>query len=387
MSSEISAIHGDALFKSVLDTVSDGVALVSKDLKILFHNEIMHRLYGPRVGEYCFKAYRGRETPCDDCIVIDVLKDGAHRRATREIKLPDGTKYWFEISSNPFTDRDGKIIGAVEAIRDVSEQKNAEILLQKTLLERNEVLAHLNSELSEASAYVKTMLPQPITKGNVRTNWRFVPSTSLGGDSFGYHWLDDDHFAIYLLDVSGHGVGAALLSVSVINLLRSHALPDTDFKEPDQVLHGLNKTFPGERHNDMFFTIWYGVYNRSSLRLTFASGGHPPALLFSGSFSEKQTPIQLRTPNFVVGGRPDVTYQSSTHEIRPPSRLYVFSDGVYDITTSGNSIWGLQAFLDFMVKLSEKGQWDMDRLINYAREINRVDAFDDDFTMLEVDFR
>lgn len=387
MTSDITEIHGEALFKSVLDTVSDGVALISKDFKVLYHNKIMHQLYGLRVGEHCFKAYRGREAVCDDCIVIDVLKDGKERRWLREHDLPDGTAVWFEISSNPFTDADGNIIGAVEAIRDVTKQKNAEMLLQKTLLERNQVLAHLNSELSEAAAYVKTMLPQPITQGNILTNWRFLPSTSLGGDSFGYHWLDDDHFAIYLLDVSGHGVGAALLSVSVINVLRSHALPNTDFRKPQQVLYALNNTFPGERHNDMFFTIWYGVYNRSSRRLAFASGGHPPALLFSGLVSEMQKPVQLRTPNFVIGGEPNTTYQVDTLEISPLSRLYVFSDGVYDITAPDDSVWGFQAFLSFMVHLSENSQWNMDGLINHAREINRADAFDDDFTMLEVIFQ
>jgi phosphoserine phosphatase RsbU/P len=102
----------------------------------------------------------------------------------------------------------------------------------------------------------------------VRIDWKFIPSNSLGGDAFGYHWLDDDNFAIYLLDISGHGVGAALLSVSVMNALRSESLLNTDFCEPDQVLASLNHAFPGEQHNDMFFTIWYGVFNKSSYSLT-----------------------------------------------------------------------------------------------------------------------
>jgi len=137
----------------------------------------------------------------------------------------------------------------------------------------------LNQELAEAAQYVKTILPQPITEGVIRTDWRFVPSTSLGGDAFGYHWLDENHFAIYLIDVSGHGVGAALLSVSVMNVLRSQSLPNTDFKDPEQVLEPLNVAFPGEENNDMFFTIWYGVYKKGTRKLIYASGGHPPAYI------------------------------------------------------------------------------------------------------------
>ena len=89
------------------------------------------------------------------------------------------------------------------------------------LVERNQILEQLNEELAEAADYVKSMLPEPISEGPVKTDWKFVPSTSLGGDAFGYHWIDGDHFAIYLLDVSGHGVGAALLSVSVMRALHS----------------------------------------------------------------------------------------------------------------------------------------------------------------------
>ena len=160
---------------------------------------------------------------------------------------------------------------------------NAEKKLEKehkktnaALDERNKILERLNLELSEAAGYVRTILPQPITEGTIRTDWRFVPSTSLGGDAFGYHWVDEDHFAIYLIDVSGHGVGAALLSVSVMNVLRSQTLPGVDFKKPEQILEALNIAFPGEENNDMFFTMWYGVYKKSTRELSYASGGHPP---------------------------------------------------------------------------------------------------------------
>ena len=114
--------------------------------------------------------------------------------------------------------------------------------IQRAKLET--VLGMLNSELAEAAEYVKFLLPQPITEGPLQADWRFVPCTSLGGDSLGYHWLDEDSFAIYLIDVCGHGVGAALHSVSVLNVLRSKNLQNTDFRRPDQVLAGLNAVFP-----------------------------------------------------------------------------------------------------------------------------------------------
>ena len=129
---------------------------------------------------------------------------------------------------------------------------------------------------------MQSLLPPPLTTGPVRTDWRFVPSMALGGDSFGYHWLDDDHFALYLLDVSGHGVGASLMSVSAMTVLGSQSLANVDFRDPTQVLDGLDVAFDMDRHDGKYFTIWYGVYQPSTRRLRYAGAGHPPAVLFSG---------------------------------------------------------------------------------------------------------
>jgi serine phosphatase RsbU (regulator of sigma subunit) len=382
----ISENQREDLFKTILDTVSDGVTVIDNDLKIQYQNKIIVQLFGSKIGEHCYKAYRGRQEPCGDCMVLEVLKDGRERRGIRDIPLPGGDISLVEISSAAIKDIEGKIIGAVEVARDVTHQKKAEALLNKTLLERNEVLKQLNTELSDAAGYVKTVLPQKIRSGAILTDWRFIPSASLGGDSFGYHWIDEDHFALYLIDVSGHGWAASLLSVSVINVLRSHALPKTDFHKPEQVLFALNNTFPCERHNDMFFTIWYGVYRLSSGQLIYASGGHPPALLFSGYSRESAQVEQLRTPNLVIGGELDTIYQSRIQEISVPARLFVFSDGVFDIAKSNGPIWGFNEFLQFMAQPSNAVQSTLDSLLNHVKELSQKEKFDDDFTILEIVF-
>ena len=275
----------ESFYEVVLDTVSDAVIVVDNDFRVQFQNRILTQLYGSKVGEPCYKAYRGRTKPCDNCLVLEVLKDGKGRRWVTDIKLPNGNTLLLEVSSAAIKDEKGIITGAVEVSRDVTEQKKAEALLNKTLLDRNEVLKQLSHELSDATGYIKTVLPQPITSGTLLADWRFIPSQSLGGDTFGYHWLDDEHFAIYLVDASGHGWAAALLSVSVINVLRSQSLPDTNFNKPHQVLFSLNNAFPSEKNNDLFFTIWYGVYNTHSHQLVYTSGGHPPALLLPRTIS------------------------------------------------------------------------------------------------------
>ncbi|HEY9887668.1 MAG TPA: SpoIIE family protein phosphatase, partial [Candidatus Obscuribacterales bacterium] len=196
-----------------------------------------------------------------------------------------------------------------------------ELQTQKQLLE---------AELAEAEAYVRSLLPDDLTD-KVPINARFIPSRSLGGDCYDFYWLDPDYLVIYLLDVSGHGLGSALLSTSVLNILRSQSLPNVNFYRPEKVLQALNDTFQMNEQNEKYFTIWYGVYNRANRQLLYASAGHPPAVLISDQGGPPQGVECLKTAGLPIGMMPDVQYHWQRCIVPPASRLYLFSDGVYEI--------------------------------------------------------
>jgi sigma-B regulation protein RsbU (phosphoserine phosphatase) len=261
------------------------------------------------------------------------------------------------------------------------------------LLQRNE--AHealvasqriLANDLAEAARYVQSLLPEPLRKGPVRSEWRFVPSASLGGDTFGYHWLDDDHFALYLLDVSGHGVGPALLSVSAINAIRSQSLPQTDFHEPGQVITALNRAFQMEQQNNLYFTMWYGVYRKSDRTIRYGGGGHPPAVLLTGP-TEAEAKVQLleaRGP--MVGAFSDLEYDSDSATLGDFAKLYLFSDGAYEIERSDGTMWPFSEFINFMGRPAPAGVSGMDALVEHARAISGKTEFADDFSIAEFRF-
>ena len=254
--------------------------------------------------------------------------------------------------------------------------------IQRAKLET--VLGILNSELAEAADYVKFLLPRPITEGPVRADWRFMPSTTLGGDSLGYHWLDEDSLAIYLIDVCGHGVGAALHSVSVLNVLRSRNLPNVDFRRPEQVLASLNAVFPMDDHRDMYFTMWYGVYKPSSRLLTYASGGHPPALLIQDTAGNGSEVRELRTPNIFLGGLNGMDFEYDEVDIKPEARLYVFSDGVYEIMNENGACWEFDDLKAYLEDSSDRGKSTMDDLWAHVRQIAGTETLEDDFSVLEI---
>ena len=101
------------------------------------------------------------------------------------------------------------------------KERTADLASAITKVEK--INAAMQAELAEAATYSRAVLPEKFTSP-ISTDWVFISSSQLGGDSFGYHWLDDDTLSLYLLDVCGHGVGAALLSISVVNVLRISSL-------------------------------------------------------------------------------------------------------------------------------------------------------------------
>jgi phosphoserine phosphatase RsbU/P len=252
----------------------------------------------------------------------------------------------------------------------------------RKLAESERVLAE---EMAQAAKYVRSLLPPPVDQGPVRIAWRFVPSTQLGGDAFGYHWLDDRRVAFFLLDVSGHGVGAALMAVSVFNTLTGKTLPATDFGNPASVMQGLNGVFSMERQGGHYFTIWYGVYDLPSRKLTFSGGGHPSPLLFAGpSLAEaKVTELECSGPPIgMIGG---IDFENRTIELPAFARLLLYSDGAVEIALPDGTVVEYVQFNAFMAEASVWGNA-LERVIDRARNLCGAPVLSDDCSLVQLDF-
>ncbi len=239
----------------------------------------------------------------------------------------------------------------------------------------------MDGELRDAASYVASILPPPIESGLVMAEWFFRPSTRLGGDAFGYQMLDDQHFIAFVLDVSGHGIGSALYSVSVANVLRQRLLPAVDFLDPGSVIGGLNRMFPMEQHNGLFFTIWYGVYDIGERTLTYASGGHHPAFLIAPG-ADRPVPLGTRNPS--VGFTVDRVFGTAQAAIPPGSALHLFSDGVFEIVDHDGQHWNIDNLLALLPAASDAGG--PRRLHEQVRGAARGGRLDDDFSSILLRF-
>jgi serine phosphatase RsbU (regulator of sigma subunit) len=246
-------------------------------------------------------------------------------------------------------------------------------------VQRSEAIAR---DLDRASQYVRALLPAPLLHGPVRTTWLFQPSAQLGGDAFGYGPVDENHFAIYVLDVSGHGVGAAMHSVSVLNVLRQRAL-SANLCEPADVLTSLNTIFGMEQHHDMYFTMWYGVYDIPQRTLRYAAAGHHPGYLVPAA---RDTAVPLRTPGVMIGATRSARYHVDQTTVPSDSMLYLFSDGVFEVVTAEQRQRRLHDFVPLLVEPLSDDVPEAERLYRAVRSIARPGPLDDDFSVLVVTF-
>lgn len=369
------------------------ISLVDRDRQWFKSARGLEVIQTPRDISFCGHAILSDEP----MIVPDATRDDRFRDNPQVVGEPFIRFYAGVPLSGPgghkvgtlcIADRQPRTLGPreVETLRALARVVEREFgLIELAALQRDRLVAQrrLLDELAQAAHYVRSILPPPVD-GPVRARWRFEPSSQLGGDCFGYVWIDPDHFAAYLLDVSGHGVGAALLSVSVANILRARALPGADFLDPASVMAGLNAAFPMTRNDERYFTAWYGVFDRNARRLSYANAGHPSPVLRAEPGADGEGVAELGGANFPIGLFPEARFAAESVAVDRPSRLFIFSDGAYEIRRPDGTMMDREELVAYLT--ANPGPAGPDDVREFVRRIAGRDVLDDDFCCLEVAF-
>ncbi len=334
----------------------------------------------------------GRRIALQDSLVIGraepadvVLADARVSRSHCRIAVQGSHVVVSDLGSTNGTFVDGRRVTGQARLAPGSRLRVGDCILEHQWRARREVEAseELDRDIDSAGRYVLSLLPAPLDQGPVRTDWVLLPSARLGGDAFGYRWLDEHHFMIYLVDVSGHGVGAAMHAVSVMNVLRQDALPGADLREPAAVAASLNDMFQMDSHGGMYVSLWYGVWDVAARRLRYCSAGHHPAFLVPPA---RDQALPLHTRNLVVGAAPGFRFREADAEVPAGSRLHVFSDGVFEITSRAGRQWGLEDVRPLLLAASTAVGPDSHRLLDAVRAESATPELEDDFSMLIVTF-
>lgn len=277
-------------------------------------------------------------------------QNGFHRFEWYHQKM-DGEVFPVEVTLNA-VELEGRP-GLIAVWHDLTELK----LKEEGLRRVNE---KMKRDLSAASAIQRSLLPvsSPLFKG-VRASWIFEPSDELGGDMLNIFTLDEKHLGLYVLDVTGHGIAASLLSVTASQFLspsseasfvrNSNPQAQFSFASPSEVAFKLNRHFSSNPNEAQMLTFVYGILNTETFDFSYVCAGHPYPLIIS-SAGELRVLGEAGMP---IGVMRDAHYEESRLKLQSGDRLYFYSDGVTEAKSKERELFGRERLID-LIKMTNK---------------------------------
>ena len=244
--------------------------------------------------------------------------------------------------------------------------------------------SRIESELTLASSIQETMLPT--TSFPDRKDFEIfasmTPAREVGGDFYDYFLIDDDHLGLVMADVSGKGVPAALFMMASRIIIAGVAKSG---KSPAEILSHTNEAICQNNKQEMFVTVWVGILELSTGKLTAANAGHeyPVIMQPDGNFE-----IFKDKHGLVIGGMSGVKYQQYEVTLQKGAKLFLYTDGVPEATSGEKVLFGMERMLnslnahkgDIPCEILKNVRVDIDKFVNGAEQF-------DDITMLCVEYK
>ncbi len=294
------------------------------------------------------------------------------------------------------------------------------LLLQQQLAERNRVLEQINKELQaqydnlcrdvesaakiyanlcqdiEAAAQLQqSLLPAPAAIGSFTSDWLFLPAALLAGDMFGYYQLDERQLVFLQIDVSGHGIPAALFSFSVSQSLTpakdSYGFlkrplsrpPFYTLTSPATVARELNRHFASREDTGVYFTLAYGLLDQESGQATLVQAGHPHPLRWDRQSGRIE---RIGEGGYVVGMLPGLDYDTVSFVLNRGDRLFVYSDGIVECANLQGEMYGLERLEAFVARHAHRAVAEL--VADLRGELTawrENEQFDDDISLLVIE--
>jgi len=338
--------------EGILETLNEGV-LISDDCDhILFANAVFEEMTGVSAAEIFGQDVAKLYYSPEDFAKLQARrkKARAEGRIRHEFFLPrkSGGRLPVVVSARVIEDPDGRQF-AIVTFTDISEQKNA----QAQLCEANKQLEKRHKEIDEdlalAARVQQSLAPKSLVWGGLRVEAFYHPVRTIGGDFGLVSPLDEEHLNLLVCDVSGHGIGSALVANRIysetITQLRSGApLPD--------MLRQLNRfVMQNIGSSVFFFTVAAARIDRDARRMVFAGAGHPPAMIARAG----EEPRLLESRSMVLGALPDAVGGEATLDVNlePGDRVVLYTDGITDVFDSHGEMLGVEGIKKFVREASD----------------------------------
>lgn len=340
------------------------------DNPIIYANSALSRITGYTQEEFIGKNLRmlqGRGTDDEDRETIrNAIANGNRCEVIIRNYRKDGQAFWNELQLSPVLDDEGRLTHYIGIITDVTERRRAETETQ---------------QLNVAREIQLSLLPKhPVLLPDIEVAGVCIAATQVGGD---YYDIvpHGDYIDLVVADVSGHSVGAALIMAEMRSTLKAELRRvDPRLQGVGDLLAVLNELLMSDLDGaEMFITMFYMRYQRSSRTLRYASAGHNPALLLRKG---EATCEQLNADGLIMGVKSQVFFEEKELTLNPGDRLLVYTDGAVETQDAQGAFYGTESLETAFLKLRERHpEATLENLLDALREFGGDARFNDDVTM------
>ncbi len=328
--------------EGILETLNEGVLIVDDCHKIIFLNECLAQMAGYAPGELLGRPaahfYEGDDRSFIMQQISRTEQVGRNRYAFY-VPRRDATRVPVILSSRVIEDPDGRVFTVV-TFTDITEQKRAEekLLAANAQLERR--AREIEAELELASRVQQSLAPMCIRWGRVVVETAYSPVSSIGGD-FGHVMpLDEGQLSLLVCDVSGHGISSALIA----NRIYSETMSLLERRvEAGEMLRRLNRFVVQQlRVSGFYFTMAIVRLTAHGARMSFAAGGHPPAILLSPTGEARL----LESRGTVLGMLDEAipAHAADEFDLTSGERLVLYTDGLTEVWNQQEEMLGMDGF-------------------------------------------
>jgi PAS domain S-box-containing protein len=325
--------------EGILETLNEGVIIADDCASIIFANSNFLEMTGisreELIGKDATSFYSPEETEVIAGQRMRGIKEG-HNRFEFVVPRKDGSRLPVIISSRAVEDPDGRHFGVI-TFTDISEQKRAEKQLREANARLEERQREIDEDLLLAARVQQSLAPKSLAWGGMAVETYFHAVRTIGGDFGLVTPHGDDHLDLLVFDVSGHGIGSALIA----NRLYTETVAQLRATVPlGEMLRHLNRFVMHNIGSSVFFfTVAAARIDRGGRRMVFAGAGHPPGLVVTPG----QQPRLLESRSMVLGALPEAVDMEATLEVdlEPGDRVVLYTDGITDVFDSRGEMLGV----------------------------------------------
>jgi PAS domain S-box-containing protein len=335
--------------ETVLEVLNEGVIIMDDDQRILFTNSKFVEMTGiPRqdlIGFDPSSFYSSQEM---DFLrqQIDVAFRAGHNRYAFVLPRKGGGRLPVIISSRRLENSRGKF--GIATFTDISAQVRAEEELRSANVKLQNRQMEIEEDLRLAARVQSSLAPRSLVWGAMSVDVFYHPVHSIGGDFALVNSLDQDHLSLLVCDVSGHGIGSALVANRIYSETTAHLRGSMPFLEMFRELNRfLIEDIAG---SGMFVTLAAARIDAQRRSMVFAGAGHPPAMLARPG----QNPQLLESQSMILGALPDAVDATSNLEVQLQSddRIVLYTDGITEVFNSRGEMLGIEGVQEIVRQTS-----------------------------------